>query len=120
MNSIKKVVSRNQVNKEIRKILPSELSNVFMKASSWIALLDSSSPEVLDFDMINKHILFLHDGDLSAVEKSKVFFKQLSAVGFQHKSTLKQKSYVTWEMNLYNLLSDGATHLRVFPKVVFD
>lgn len=111
-----RTVHANQANKTIRDLLPEKLVLPFFTSRTTIMTLSLEQPSNFTIESL----MTKYDITLVTINKLIYIYDKLSKTSFTTTERVNAVKTVTSERTLLSKLTDGSSHLKLYPNVNFN
>ena len=109
-------IHRNQVLKNIRNILPSEHVVKFIENRHYLMMYADGQQSAIARKRLNE----AYNGDKGMIAKMIGVFEQLACTFAMFNESVSSVKTVSGKKSLLDYLTDGESHLKVYPDVSFN
>ena len=109
-------IHRNQVLKNIRNILPREHAVTFIKNRHYLMMYANGQQSAITRKRLNE----AYNGDKGMITKMIGIFDQLACTFAMFDESVSSVKTVSGKKSLLDYLTDGESHLKVYPDVSFN
>ena len=109
------VTTKNQAKKHIRLLLDEKYAVAFVKNHHFFMVLSVNSNSKVSA-LLNKAF----NNDKKLIDHMVAVYKKLSSTYFTTTEFSNSKKTVTSEISLFTYLTDGCSHLKIYPLLNFN
>jgi hypothetical protein len=109
-------IHSNQANKHIKKILPENLAAIFFSSRATIMAITHGIPTTLTIERLMETINIT----LETFNNLVSIYQELSKTSFSITDRVNTSKTISSERTLLGKLTDGSSHLKIYPNVDFN
>ncbi|ELP6118955.1 hypothetical protein QTV43_000068 [Vibrio vulnificus] len=110
------ISNKRQAFSKIRNLLPENDAAAFMECQQYLSLLSLEGYA----KVATERLTDILNGDFKQVERFIDIHNSLCDLYLQLTERVNSHKSVTGEKSLWNLLTDGESHLKIYPSVKFS
>lgn len=110
------IKNKSEAKQIIREKLPAEQAANFLKGRQYLMFLSIDQKSSIVIERLNE--IFNHDNEL--IEKMVKIYNELANTFFNTTERVNSYKSVSGQQSLLGLLTDGESHLKIYPKVNFN